>query len=371
VAAVNRTAPNRIGLLATLLAAVVVAGTGCGRPPDRTLDPAAPTVTYTPLHRPFAATTLAVDPSTQALRWQRQQRADWLAPITTQPQARWLNSFQDLAELDGYLDSARRQGALPVLVAYFIPNRGCSGFREGAPYSDVGAATPRPDSYAAWISLLVRRLGTVRSAVVLEPDAVAADCFDAERAAALRAAVTRLVAAGQYVYLDAGHPNWVKSGPMAQRLLESGVAAAEGVALNVSNRYPTPMVAEYGEELSDLIGGRDYLVDVGRNGSASGAGDPAAVADDWCNRPDQALGRQQLDSPDPARWPHLAAALWIKPPGESDGNQAVFPGQDCHGESAPPGVFSLRQARQLIVNDPRQPESVRARVRAIDPPEQR
>ena len=67
---------------------------------------------------------------------------------------------------------------------------------------------------------------------------MAADCFDDQRAADLRGAVEALVGAGHHVYLDAGHPNWVKSGPMAERLLRSGVAGAEGVSLNVSNRYP-------------------------------------------------------------------------------------------------------------------------------------
>jgi endoglucanase len=345
----------------------VLALAGCGGP-NLTLDPAPPAIDYAALHHPFAGAELTVDPDTQAVAWQRANDAGWLSPITEQPQARWLNGFADLKELPGYLAAARRQRAIPVVVAYFIPNRGCSGFSEGAPNADTGVAQPRPDSYAAWISTLVRQLGPTHTVVVLEPDAVAADCFDPERAAALAAAVGALVAAGHHVYLDAGHPNWVKSGPMAQRLLQAGVAAAEGVALNVSNRYPTEQTARFGEELSDLIGGRDYVIDTSRNGFAGG-GDPAS-ADDWCNRPDQALGAQRIGSPDPQRWPHLAATLWLKPPGESDGNQKVFPNQNCHGETAPPGEFSPRQARQLILNDPRQPEPVRARVRAVNPPEQ-
>lgn len=355
--------------ITALVIVAVAAVVGCASGPDRTLAPAPSAISYAALQHPFEGAELARDPRSQAVVAQ-QLGADWLAPISTRPQARWLNGFSDLAQVGSYLDGARRAGAVPVLVAYFVPNRGCSGFSEGAPYSDLDRPNPRSDSYATWISTLISRLGPAHAVVVVEPDAVAADCFDDERAATLRGAVAKLVAAGHHVYLDAGHPNWVKSGPMADRLLRSGVAGAEGVSLNVSNRYPTPVVAAFGEELSDLIGGRDYLIDTSRNGSATTPADPAAVADDWCNRPDQALGPQQVGSPDPATWPHLAAALWIKPPGESDGNQAIFPQQDCHGETAAPGVFSLRQARQLILNDPRQPESVRARVRAIDPPEQ-
>ena len=131
----------------------------------------------------------------------------------------------------------------------------------------------------------------------------------------------------------------------------------EGVSLNVSNRYDTESVARFGEELSDLIGDREYIVDTSRNGFVAPATETAAVANDWCNRPDQALGEQAVGTMDPELYPHIAAMLWIKPPGESDGNQVVFPNQDCHGETSPPGIFSPRQARQLIINDRR-----RARV---------
>ena len=148
------------------------------------------------------------------------------------------------------------------------------------------------------------------------------------------------------------------------RLLRSGVEKAEGVSLNVSNRYPSWAVADFGEELSELVGARDYIIDTSRNGADGTALDPASLSNDWCNRPDQALGVQEIGTPDEQRWPHLAAQLWIKLPGESDGNAAVFPQQDCHGETALPGEFSPRQARELILNDTRQPDRVLREVRA-------
>lgn len=358
--ALNR-ARRRLAAAAALSALL----TGCGHAPDTALRADPPAVTYAPLQRPFDGARLAVDRSTQAVRYQRAGRAGWLDPITSQPQARWLNGLADLPDLPNYLAEVRRQDAVAVLVVYAIPNRGCSNFREGTPYSDADRPTPRPDSYAAFVDELVRRLGATSAVIVLEPDAVPADCFDDGRAAALTYAVDRLVDAGQHVYVDAGHSSWVPSGVIAQRLLRSGVERAEGVSLNVSNRYPTWAVAEFGEELSELIGGRDYVVDTSRNGAAGG--DPASLGGDWCNRPDQALGPQRTGSPDAARWPHLAAQLWIKLPGESDGNAAVFPDQDCHGETAPPGEFSPRQARELIVNDPTQPAGAVTEARAAEP----
>ena len=342
--------------LAVALVAALALLPACGRAPDTTLRPGPPPVTYAALEHPFAGARLTVDPKTQAVSWQKANRAAWLDPITDAPQARWLNGIADLADVPALLAAARSQKALPVLVAYAIPDRGCSNFREGLPYGDYDRPDPRPDSYAAFITGLIRQLGPTHAVVVLEPDAVPADCFDDARAATLKGAVDQLAAAGQHVYIDAGHSSWVPSGDVAQRLLRAGVDRAEGVSLNVSNRYPSWAAADFGEELSELIGGRDYIVDTSRNGAAATTRDPASLAGDWCNRPDQALGEQRVGTPDAQRWPHLAAQLWIKLPGESDGNAAVFPQQDCHGETAPPGAFSARQARELILNDPRQPD---------------
>lgn len=351
--------------LAVALAAVIGLLPACAHSADTRLEPDPPAVTYTALQRPFDGARLTVDPQTQALRWQQANGADWLDPITTRPQARWLNGFADLAALPAYLASSRKQHAVPVVVAYAIPNRGCSNYREGLPYGDFERPDPRPDSYAAWITELVEQLGPDRAVVVLEPDALPADCFDDERAATLKGAVDELVAAGQHVYIDAGHSGWRPSGEIAQRLLRSDVDRVEGVSLNVSNRYPTWAVADFGEELSELIGGRDYIVDSSRNGSTTTATDPGSLSNDWCNRPDQALGVQETGTPDPQRWPHLAAQLWIKLPGESDGNAAVFPQQDCHGETAPPGEFSPRQARELILNDPTQSDRALREARDV------
>ena len=161
----------------------------------------------------------------------------------------------------------------------------------------------------------------------------------------LKGAVDELVAAKQYVYIDAGHSSWVPSGEVAMRLLRSGVAEAEGVSLNVSNRYPTWAAADFGQGSQCRRGARLHRRQQPQRRRRDRSLHPASLSNDWCNRPDQALGMQKIGTPDAARWPHLAAQLWIKVPGESDGNAAVFPQQDCHGETAAPGEFSPRQAR--------------------------
>jgi len=216
-----------------------------------------------------------------------------------------------------------------VLVAYYIPDRGCTHKRDGA---------PTPKAYGRWIDTLIERLGDVRAVIVMEPEAIPADCFDATRAATLKNAVGRLVAAGQYVYLDAGHSHWKSSGEMAERLLASGINSAEGFSVNVSNRQTTKDAHRWGRELADLVGNREFLIDTSRNGLGPPPDDPARD-DEWCNPARQALGQRPTTTPN---LPGVAALLWIKRPGESDG--------ECGGETT--YLFTPRQARNLIVNAP-------------------
>src|SRR4030095_13860526 len=121
--------------------------------------------------------------------------------------------------------------------------------------------------------------------------------------------------AGHYVYLDAGHSRWRSTGEMAIRLLQSGIADREGVAGNISHRQTTPDRYRWGLEPPDLVGGREFIIDTSRNGVGPPPDDPNRD-DEWCNPRLQALGTPPQTNTEQAR---LAALLWIKAPGESDG----------------------------------------------------
>lgn len=294
-------------------------------------------IEYAPLRHPFRGATLLLDEESLAARWQREHDATWLDPITGTPQARWLTGPRDLAGLSPLRDAAARQGALPVLVAYHIPNRDCAGAGQGA--ADASG-------YRAWIASLIAALGSTRAVVVLEPDAVAADCFDDDRARTLAGAVSALAGAGHYVYLDAGHPRWRPPDEMAERLHAAGIARAEGFAVNVSNRQSTQDSQRYAVDLSRMVGGREAVIDTSRNGLA------APPDDQWCNPARQGLGQPPTASPGLEK---VAALLWVKRPGESDGGCGVDPGPD---------VFSPRQARTLVVHAPWVPGNVRRQAAA-------
>lgn len=332
--------------VAALAAALAAGLAACGTEPDTTLRPGPPAVTYAPLRQPFDSARLYVDPDTAAARWQRANPgAGWLDPITRTPQARWVNGPEDVASLRVLSRRAAARGELPVLVAYWIPNRGCAAYREGA---------PSPAAYDRWVRDLAGALGRTRAVVVLEPDAVPADCFDAGRAAALARAVRTLSRAGHSVYLDAGHSAWKPSGETADRLLASGIAAAEGFAVNVANRQTTGSAQAWGLELSDLVGGRPFVVDVSRNGLGPPP-DEAGRDDEWCNPARQALGAAPTTR---TGTPAVDALLWIKRPGESDGV--------CGGETT--YLFSPRQARALIARSPALPAPARRAAAEVSAP---
>jgi endoglucanase len=112
-----------------------------------------------------------------------------------------------------------------------------------------------------------------------------------------------------FVYIDAGHANWLSPSDAAARLTQAGVALADGFALNVSNFISNGANVRYGDQVSHLTGGKHYVIDTSRNG-AGGNGE-------WCNPSGQALGTRPTTSTAHAR---LDALLWIKKPGESDGS---------------------------------------------------
>ena len=210
------------------------------------------------------------------------------------------------------------------------------------------------------------------------------------------------------VYLDGTHSAWLDVGDIASRLVKAGVRRADGFFLNVSNYEATPRNLDYGAWISHCIhyannpaeDGRrlghyehcasqnhpatagDYstwglsrqwyidhvaqaanppsgpgalahfVIDTSRNGQ--GAWAPAAGTrypdpQTWCNPPDRGLGL--LPTPHTGN-PLVDAYLWIKTPGESDGqcDRGTGTGTDpIRGYANPAaGKWFVEQAAELI-----------------------
>lgn len=225
----------------------------------------------------------------------------WLGGWTSDPQ-------QTVASI---MASSNSLAAVPVFVAYNIPDRDCGQHSAGGKADGA--------SYMAWIQSVAAGLGNGDAIVILEPDSLTQlDCLSAsgrdERLGLLRAAVATLSAQpGTRVYLDGGHPEALDAQEMASRLREAGVDAARGFALNVSNFVSTGENIQYGDSVVTALGSdARYVVDTSRNGRDANG--------EWCNPFGRGLGE------DPTLNTGLAsgdAFLWVKRPGESDGT--------CHG----------------------------------------
>jgi endoglucanase len=280
------------------------------------------------------AEQLYVDPNSQAATWVEANAGTAEAElikerIAEQPAGKWFGAWSgDITKaVDDYTTAAADAGKVPVLVAYNLPGRDCGGQSAG------GAASPT--EYAQWIKGFAGGLENRRAVVVLEPDSLAMldGCLDAAgqqtRLDMLASAVAALQSENVWVYLDAGHSNWVPADEMARRLTGAGVEKAHGFALNVSNYNPTGDEVAYGKELQGKLGtSKPFVVDTSRNGNGSKDGE-------WCNPSGTKIG------PAPQAGEGAEMLLWLKAPGESDG--------DCGaGTGTSAGQFSPDLAEQLI-----------------------
>jgi endoglucanase len=209
------------------------------------------------------------------------------------------------------------------------------------------------------------------------------------------------------VYLDGTHARWLGVGEAADRLIKAGVLRARGFFLNVSNYQTTAESEIYGRWVSGCIAGATnpaswafahpdfcpgqyappdfsccnytpeyvasvdatyasmgvpstahFVIDTSRNGQ--GRWIPPAIPpgsfgtdpQDWCNPPDRGLGVRPTAA---TGVPLLDAYLWIKIPGESDGqcNRWDPPGSPdpVRGLMDPPaGQWFRDMALELVHN---------------------
>ncbi len=313
------------------------------------------------------------------------------------------------------LARAAAEREVPVLVAYNLPFRDCSQYSAGGA-TTVAEYEAWIDGFAAGLGrtravvvLEPDGLGIIPWYTTVngvqewcqpaeaDPATAAADRF-----AMLNYAVDALGARpGASVYLDGTHTGWLGVGDAADRLLKAGVDRAAGFFLNVSNYRPTRELDKYASWLSrciDLVQRASYpaascpsqyypadpadfttwtrtddaytaaytaagltfdpadaahaVLDTSRNGRGPWTPPAGVYSDpqDWCNPPGRGLGpRPTTQTGNPV----VDAWLWIKVPGESDGQCGRgLPGTDVvdpeWGQVDPAaGEWFGRQALQL------------------------
>jgi len=310
-----------------------------------------------------------------------------IAAIESTPQAQWISGGTPAAasqQVTQALQRAQVQQAVPVFALYNIPGRDCGSYSAG------GAQTTA--DYEAWIDAIAAAIGDQKVVIILEPDGLAnlpSNCgysnvdvaqLDADRYTQINYAVTALEANPKtLVYLDAGNSAWQSVGTIAQRLVNAGLANAQGFFTNVSNYQWNSHEAKYDTWVSECIafandpeeGGwrlghydwcasqyypatqsdfstwslsdawyaanmgtavptAHFVIDTSRNGQgpldASVYGNapynqPSSVIStlnggNWCNPPARGVGVRPTANTGVSL---LDAYLWVKIPGESDG----------------------------------------------------
>ena len=261
------------------------------------------------------------EPGTAVARWVAANPNDSRTAVirdkvASQPASHWLSAFNIgtvQSEVTTYVNAANAVGQIPVLTLYGIPNRDCGGASAG------GAADLT--QYQTWVGNIARGLGGQTVIVILEPDSIALQtCLSASeitaRDQALRTATQTLKAANgnTKVYLDGGHSTWNSAAEQAGRLVNSGIADADGFYTNVSNFNSTANEAAFGRSVLSALSGRGVpgkhqVIDTSRNGGAAG---------DWCgdDNTDRRIGQYPTTNTGDA---NVDAYLWVKPPGEADG----------------------------------------------------
>ncbi len=142
------------------------------------------------------------------------------------------------------------------------------------------------------------------------------------------------------MYIDAGHSGWQPVPEIVTRLKAAGIEEADGFSLNVSNYKKTETEIKYGKEVSKRLGGKHFVIDTSRNGNGPPV-EGCKKADDeacWCNPAGRALGTPPTSE---THEPLVDAFLWLKKPGESDGQ--------CNG-GPKAGVFWQERAVELARN---------------------
>ena len=305
-----------VGASAVVLGAALLM-TGCSSSDDKGSGDAGAGITQ----QPKGADPFWVNPDGTAARQVvalekdgKKAEADHIRRIAEQPVAEWISPENPEEQARGFTEGAEAADRTALLVLYNIPHRDCDQYSRG------GAADG--DAYRDFVDGVAKGIGDRAATVILEPDAVlhlvdgcTPDEFHEERYDLLKGAIAQLKGLkNTKVYLDAGNAGWGEPDQIHEPLKWAGVDQADGFSVNVSNYYSTEDSIAYGKRLSAKIGDKHFVIDTSRNGNGPYTdGNPD---ERWCNPPGRALGETPTTK---TADPLVDAYLWVKRPGESDG----------------------------------------------------
>ncbi|KAG6954291.1 hypothetical protein JG687_00011876 [Phytophthora cactorum] len=206
------------------------------------------------------------------------------------------------------------------IVVYGIPNKDCDAGLSS------GGSVKSTDDYKAFLKQLTDAVGDRKVLYVVEPDAVGLLAKENSCGSSagyldnLKVAVEALSAnANAELYVDVGYwmladsTNAGKIAPIMQELGSCG--RVKGVTINTSNYRSNDECAAYCTNFQNAMGKSDMscVVDTSRNFKGS-------PTSDWCNVPTAGIGKPPSSE---TGFSNIDYFMWIKPPGESDGECAT------------------------------------------------
>ncbi|GMF29404.1 unnamed protein product [Phytophthora lilii] len=222
------------------------------------------------------------------------------------------------------------------IVVYGIPNKDCDA------QLSAGGSVKSTDDYKAFLKELTDAVGNRKVLYVVEPDAVGLLAKEGSCGASagyldnLKVAIEALsVNANAELYVDVGYwmladsTNTAKIAPIMKQLGSCG--KLKGVTINTSNYHSNDECTTYCTNFQTAMGSTDMtcVVDTSRNYNGS-------PTSDWCNVPTAGIGKPPTSETGISNIDYF---MWIKPPGESDGECAT--GGTSAGSFFPEGFTKL------------------------------
>ncbi|KDO27116.1 hypothetical protein SPRG_07827 [Saprolegnia parasitica CBS 223.65] len=214
----------------------------------------------------------------------------------------------------------------PVIIVYGLPQKECA-----SSYSSNGKNT-NAGEYKAWIQSLANKIGNRKVIYILEPDAIGLlSTGDGSKCAvkygyqANLAAAASILSANSNAQIYADVAGWAFQAPAIEAL--QGLGKLSGISINTSNYKRTVDMMQVCESYSRQLEGLHFIIDTSRNFNGS-------PQNEWCNAKSAGIGAPPTDQ---TGSPLVDYYLWLKVPGESDGQCA---GQSSDSSAGPDaGLF--------------------------------
>ncbi|HSO99050.1 MAG TPA: glycoside hydrolase family 6 protein [Solirubrobacteraceae bacterium] len=266
------------------------------------------------------------------------------APLRTlaeNPMSKTFGAFEPRPEINlrRYLARAQSEapGAIPFISLSRIEHQSCPYVNPGSTFSEHAVDD--------WVRRFSDGIGGYRVTVLVEADKLAVmGCLprniQARRYRELNYEIHTMHThnPNAIVYLDAGASDWVSSGHMTRELKRADVAEAQGFALGASHFDWTSHEVAYGQQISQALGGKHFVVNTDSNGHGPKPRFHSPYYHGGCTPPGEGIGVLPTVL---TRDPHIDGFLWLGTPGFESGA--------CLGQNVGYG-FNLTEAISLVRN---------------------